>query len=151
MEYCLMSIDHVAQVAALDRACFSMPWSEAVITAELTNPLSLWIVAVDGETVAGYVGSQAVCGEADMMNIAVLPDYRRQGIGKKLVSTLIRVLADREVHSLTLEVRSSNEPAIAMYNLLGFEQVGRRPNYYLAPREDALILRKEWANENISC
>ena len=151
MEYCLMTIDHVAQVAALDRACFSMPWSESVIAAELNNPLSLWVVAVDGETVIGYVGSQAVCGEADMMNIAVLPDYRRQGIGKELVSSLIKMLNDREVHSLTLEVRTSNEPAIAMYNLLGFEQVGRRPNYYIAPREDALILRKEWGNENTGC
>ena len=145
MKYCLMTNEHAAQVAALECECFSMPWSENAIRGELTNPLSLWVVAVDSETVVGYVGSQSVMGEADMMNIAVLPAYRRQGIAKELVSELIRLLNEREVYSLTLEVRASNEPAIALYNLLGFNQVGRRPNYYSSPKEDALILRKEWS------
>ena len=121
-----------------------MPWSEKAVTAELSNPLSLWVVAVDGDTVAGYVGSQSVMGEADMMNLAVLPAYRRCGVGKALVSELITKLAEKEVSSLTLEVRASNEPAIRLYAGLGFVQVGRRPNYYSAPKEDALILRKEW-------
>ena len=121
-----------------------MPWSEKAVTAELSNPLSLWVVAVDGDTVAGYVGSQSVMGEADMMNLAVLPAYRRCGVGKALVSELITKLAEKEVSSLTLEVRASNEPAIRLYADLGFVQVGRRPNYYSSPKEDALILRKEW-------
>lgn len=145
MNYLLMTSEHVAQVAALEKECFSMPWSENAIAGELSNPLSLWVVAVDGDTVAGYVGSQAVMGEADMMNLAVLPAYRRQNIGRKLVSELIDKLNDREVFSLTLEVRASNEAAIGLYNSLGFKQVGRRPNYYKAPKEDALILRKEWS------
>ena len=145
MNYLLMTSEHVAQVAALEKACFSMPWSENSVTAELSNPLSLWIVAVDGDTVAGYVGSQAVMGEADMMNLAVLPSYRRQGVGKNLVSALVAMLTDREVYSLTLEVRVSNEAAVKLYDSLGFVQVGRRPNYYVAPKEDALILRKEWS------
>ena len=145
MNYLLMTSEHVAQVAALEKACFSMPWSENSITAELSNPLSLWVVAVDGNTVAGYVGSQAVMGEADMMNLAVLPSYRRQGVGRYLVSELVAKLTDREVYSLTLEVRSSNEAAVKLYDSLGFVQVGRRPNYYVAPKEDALILRKEWS------
>lgn len=145
MNYLLMTSEHVAQVAALEKACFSMPWSENSITAELSNPLSLWVVAVDGNTVAGYVGSQAVMGEADMMNLAVLPSYRRQGVGRYLVSELVAKLTDREVYSLTLEVRVSNEAAVKLYDSLGFVQVGRRPNYYVAPKEDALILRKEWS------
>ena len=145
MNYLLMTSEHVAQVAALEKACFSMPWSENSITAELSNPLSLWVVAVDGNTVAGYVGSQAVMGEADMMNLAVLPSYRRQGVGRYLVSELVAKLTDREVYSLTLEVRASNEAAVKLYDSLGFVQVGRRPNYYVAPKEDALILRKEWS------
>ena len=142
MNYLLMTSEHVTQVAALEKECFSMPWSENAIASELSNPLSLWVVAVDGDTVAGYVGSQSVMGEADMMNLAVLPAYRRQNIGRKLVSELIDKLNDREVFSLTLEVRASNEAAIGLYNSLGFEHVGRRPNYYNAPKEDALILRK---------
>ena len=145
MKYQSMSYAHVAQVAALEKECFSMPWSENAIASELTNPLALWLVALDGETVTGYVGSQSVMGEADMMNIAVAPGYRRQGVARELVNELIRILKDREVYSLTLEVRASNDSAIDLYRDLGFAQVGRRPNYYTAPKEDALILRKEWS------
>ena len=145
MNYLLMTTEHIAQVAALERECFSMPWSESVLISELSNPLSLWVVAVDGDTVAGYVGSQSVMGEADMMNLAVLPSYRRQNTGRNLVTEPIRLLSEREVYSLTLEVRASNEAAIKLYDGLGFVQVGRRPNYYVAPREDALIMRKEWS------
>ena len=144
MKLVLMDSSHVAAVAALEKICFSMPWSEASVASELTNPLALWIVALDGDTLCGYVGSESVMGEADMMNIAVNPDYRRQGIARELVLELIRQLKKADVHCLTLEVRASNEPAIALYDSLGFIQVGRRPRYYLKPTEDALILRKEW-------
>lgn len=144
MEYQIMSSAHTGQIADLEKQCFSAPWSEQSIITELTNPLSLWIVAVEGEKVVGYVGSQSVMGEADMMNLAVLPQYRRKGIGTKLVCLLIAMLKEKNVHSLTLEVRASNESAISLYKMLGFNQVGRRPNYYSAPKEDALILRKEW-------
>ena len=144
MEYVLMNPDHVSQVAQLERECFHDPWSENSIASELNNPLSLWLVAVDGQQVAGYVGSQSVMGEADMMNIAVSTQYRRMGIAQELVERLVKLLQEKDVYSLTLEVRASNEPAKALYSKLGFEQVGRRPNYYRNPKEDALILRKEW-------
>lgn len=145
MEYKLMMQEHVGQVAQLETICFSCPWSENAISHELTNPLSLWIVAVEGERLAGYVGSQSVMGEADMMNIAVSPQYRRRGIGESLINALISQLKNKEVHSLTLEVRASNHAAMALYKKLAFAQVGRRPNYYKSPKEDALILRKEWS------
>ena len=144
MEVIKMNVSHVDAIAELENRCFSDPWSVNSITSELNNPLSLWLVAVDGETVAGYVGSQSVLGWADMMNIAVAPAYRRQGVGEKLILDLIRLLQEEKVTCLTLEVRASNEPAIGLYEKLGFVQVGRRPNYYHNPREDALILRKEW-------
>ena len=144
MEYVQMTADHVPQVAQLERECFHDPWSESSIASELKNPLSLWVVALDGQQVAGYVGSQSVMGEADMMNIAVLPQYRRMGIAQELVGRLVTALREQDVHSLTLEVRASNEPAKALYSKLGFYQVGCRPNYYRNPKEDALILRKEW-------
>jgi ribosomal-protein-alanine N-acetyltransferase len=139
-----MAEAHVSQIAELEKLCFSAPWSRNSVASELNNPLSLWLVATDGDTVAGYIGSQSVMGEADMMNVAVHPDYRRKGIGKQLVEALVASLKDNGVYSLTLEVRASNEPAISLYDQLGFTQVGRRPNYYRDPREDALILRKEW-------
>ena len=144
MIYELMGDADTAQVAQLEAMCFSAPWSEKAIIGELSNPLSLWIVAREDDEVVGYVGSQSVMGEADMMNLAVRPDWRRKGIGAQLVSCLIEKLKSNDVYSLTLEVRASNEPAKRLYKVMGFQQVGRRPNYYTAPKEDALILRKEW-------
>ena len=138
-----MTSDHVAQVAALEKLCFSAPWSENSVASELKNPLSLWLVALEGDTVAGYVGSQSVLGESDMMNIAVHPDFRRQGLAEKLVEALTEALKQKGNHCLTLEVRASNAPAIALYDKTGFAEIGRRKNYYRSPKEDALILRKE--------
>jgi len=145
MKYVIMEQGHVDAVAALERVCFSDPWSPNSIASELHNPLSCWIVAIEGNTVAGYVGSQSVMGWADMMNLAVAPEHRRKGVAEGLVATLIAHLKSRDVTCLTLEVRVSNSPAIALYEKLGFVEVGRRPNYYHNPKEDALILRKEWA------
>lgn len=138
-----MMQDDVPQVAALEEACFSDPWSAQILSNELQNELSLWLVAKDGDTVLGYVGSQSVLDEADMMNLAVRETVRRQGIARLLVLSLCRRLHEKGVMSLTLEVRDSNEPAIRLYSSLGFLQVGRRPNYYLHPKEDARILRKD--------
>ncbi len=144
IEIALMNADHVAQVAALEAVCFRDPWSEKSVASELTNPLSLWLVAVEGERVAGYVGSQSVMGESDMMNVAVHPDYRRQKIAEKLCLALVEALKEKGNHCLTLEVRASNTPAKALYEKLGFAQVGLRRNYYRNPREDACIMRLEF-------
>lgn len=144
IRYELMNEAHVDQIAQLEKRCFSDPWSENSIRSELTGRLSLWVVALDGDTVAGYIGSQSVLGESDMMNVAVAPEYRRRGIAQALILELIRRLSQQGNRSLMLEVRASNTPAITLYHKLGFAQVGRRPNYYRNPKEDALILRKEW-------
>ena len=138
-----MTIHHVAQVAELEKICFQDPWSEKSVAAELEHDYSLWLVAMEGETLAGYIGSQISYGEADMMNVAVSPDHRRKGIGEKLILALMEELKARECISLALEVRASNAPAIALYDKLGFGQIGLRKNYYRNPKEDALILRKE--------
>lgn len=145
MEITIKPMDgsHVSQVAALEKLCFSAPWSEKSIASELENPLSCWLVALAGDRVAGYVGSQKVPPEADMMNIAVAPEFRRIGVASKLLEGLLTHLRAEGIQSLTLEVRASNEGAKALYAAWGFTQVGRRPNYYFSPREDGLILRKE--------
>lgn len=139
-----MNAAHVAQIAQLEKICFSDPWSEKSVASELNNPLALWLTAVEGERVTGYIGSQTVMDETDMMNVAVHPDFRRRGIAEALVNELVARLKSRESRSLTLEVRASNLSAITLYEKLGFSQIGRRKNYYRNPREDALILRKEW-------
>ena len=144
ISYERMKLEHIPAVAQLERENFSLPWSENAVREELDRPLSLWLVAVDGEDVVGYIGSQIVPDEADMMNVAVRADHRRMGIGRELVSRLISCLQDQGVRSLSLEVRVSNTPACALYESMGFAVVGRRPNYYQRPKEDAFILRKEW-------
>lgn len=138
-----MQPEHVAAVAEMERQCFSDPWSEKSVASELDNPLSLWLIAEADGVVAGYVGSQTVLDSADMMNLAVSQDFRRQGIGEQLVNCLTDALREKGVKTLLLEVRISNEPAKQLYQKLGFEIVGKRPRYYEKPREDALILRKE--------
>ena len=145
MEIVKMNEAHVASVAAIEKECFGVDaWSEKSVASELTNKLAFWLVAVDGDRVAGYVGSQTVCGETDMMNVAVTADYRRQGLGEKLVLALVEELKAMESQCLTLEVRASNTPARTLYEKLDFRQIGLRKNYYRNPKEDAYILRKEW-------
>lgn len=144
MEILPMTQCHVPRVAALEKICFSDPWSENSVAGELSNPLSCWLVCVENGTVLGYVGAQTVLGETDMMNLAVIPQARRQGIAESLILNLVAELKRQESHCLSLEVRASNAPARALYEKLGFAKVGRRPNYYRNPKEDALILRKEW-------
>lgn len=143
-----MTEEHAEQVAQLETVCFQDPWSLRSILYEVQNPLSLWLVALEGDQVVGYIGSQSVLGEADMMNLAVEPDSRGKGIGESLVCELERRLDAEGVSSMTLEVRVSNDNAIRLYHKLGFVQVGRRPNYYHHPKEDAFILRKEWKHEH---
>ena len=141
-----MKAEHVPQVAQLEKICFADPWSEMSIAHELESIWSFWLVAVDGDELVGYVGSQSSIDEADIMNVAVNPGWRRQGVAEKLINGLVAQLKDRGIHALMLEVRVTNEPAIALYEKLGFVEVGRRKNYYRNPKEDALILRKEWEN-----
>lgn len=139
-----MNEHHVPQIVLLERECFADPWSQQSIASELHNPLSLWLVAQEGQTLLGYVGSQTCLDETDMMNIAVSPASRRQGVARALIEALVSALRERGSKQLTLEVRASNGPARQLYESLGFLQVGLRKNYYQNPKEDALILRKEW-------
>lgn len=144
MKIIRMNESHVAQVAALEKQCFSDPWSENSVASELENPLSLWLIAEEDGSVCGYVGSQTVLDETDMMNIAVHPDCRRKGIAAALITELVSRLKARGSRVLRLEVRESNFSAIALYEALGFTQLGLRKNYYRNPKENALILGKEW-------
>jgi len=138
-----MNESHVAAVAELEQMLFSAPWDEASVRSELKNELSLWLVAAEDGVVQGYIGSQTVLGESDMLNLAVHPAYRRKGIGRMLTAALCDSLKAAGSQCITLEVRISNEPAKALYESLGFVPVGRRPRYYSRPIEDADILRKE--------
>ena len=142
MTFTEMKAEHVPQVAQLEKMCFADPWSEMSIESELRSIWSYWLVALEEDRVVGYVGSQSSIDEADIMNVAVQPDFRRRGVAEALIIRLVSDLKVRGIHALLLEVRVSNTPAITLYEKLGFCQVGRRKNYYHNPKEDALILRK---------
>ena len=120
MIYTEMKAEHVPQVAQLEKLCFADPWSEMSIAAELQSIWSYWVVAVQDDMVVGYIGSQSTIDETDVMNVAVHPDWRRQGIAEQLIDNLIEELKKRGSHALMLEVRASNAPAIALYEKLGF-------------------------------
>ena len=138
-----MRPEQIPQIAALELAIFSDPWSEDSIRYEAENPLSLWLTAVDAAgIVLGYVGSQTCFEDADVLNLAVASSARRKGLGEALMLELEQRLLPKGVEKITLEVRVSNAPAVALYEKLGYVQVGRRRGYYEKPREDALILQK---------
>lgn len=138
-----MKARHLSQIEALEAANFSLPWDAASLCAELENPLALWLVWEEKDRVLGYVGSQSCFEDADILNVAVLSETRRRGIAEALLRELEKRLPARGAERITLEVRASNEPALALYRKLGYRRVGLRRNYYEKPREDALILQKQ--------
>jgi ribosomal-protein-alanine acetyltransferase len=137
-----MQPQQVAAVAALEAQSFSTPWSQNAIASELDNPWAIWLVALEGETLLGYVGAQYGPDGGDIVTIATDPGHRGHGIGKALIGSLETLLREKQLRWLTLEVRPSNAPALGLYQSLGFQQVGRRPRYYKKPTEDALLLTK---------
>ena len=109
-----MNENHVRQIAELERLCFHDPWSANSIASELGNRLSVWLVALDEDKVVGYVGSQTVIDETDMMNIAVHPDFRNRGVATALIVELTQQRRMRGSKGLMLEVRESNSAAISL-------------------------------------
>jgi len=144
-----MNADHLDEVAELERICFSTPWSRNMLAEELDNLLSAFLVALDDfGRVVGYAGLQVVLDEGYITNIAVRPECRKQGIAGKLLQVFLDFAEANKLAFLTLEVRASNYDAIALYGTRGFRSVGRRKNYYEHPREDALIMTREFAGRN---
>ncbi len=139
-----MDRSHLKGVAELERLCFSTPWNEAMLEEELYNDTASFLVAEgpDG-TVVGYAGLHVILDEGYIDNVAVRPDQRRQGIADRLLEVFCRFGA-AHLRFLTLEVRPSNTAAVALYEKHGFREAGRRRDYYDAPREDALLLTKEF-------
>lgn len=136
-----LSAEDAAAAAAIEAACFSCPWSEATLAAELTNPLNDFFGAFDeGGVLCGYIGGQTVAGETSIFNIGVLPDCRRKGTAKALARRFIAEVQPK-TNVIFLEVRPSNLPAISLYEKAGFVFCGIRKNYYTNPAENALLMR----------
>ena len=142
-----MARSHLSGVAELERMCFTTPWTEAMLEEELYNDTASFIVA-EGEdgSVLGYAGLHAVLDEGYIDNVAVRPDCRRQGIADRLLDVFCRFGA-ANLSFLTLEVRPSNTAAVALYEKHGFAEAGRRRDYYENPKEDALLLTRDFGKE----
>ncbi|MCI8303924.1 MAG: ribosomal protein S18-alanine N-acetyltransferase [Lawsonibacter sp.] len=146
MYYEIVPMDrgHIPQIAALEKECFSAPWSEQLLSDALFDPQASFIVADDGEgNILGYAGLHAVLDEGYIDNIAVVPDARRHGVASALLEVFCRFGAVN-LAFLTLEVRASNAAAIGLYEKHGFQRAGLRPGYYQKPREDAVIMTREF-------
>ena len=135
-----VSAEHIRQIEEIERDCFSRPWTAEQLKSQMSDEQHEFIAAVSDGRVLGYVGLMYVLDEGYISNVAVHPDARRQGIGDALIDVLAAKAAELELAFLTLEVRESNAPAIALYAKHGFHPVGKRKNYYDAPKEDAVLM-----------
>ncbi len=131
---------HVDDVAKIEKACFSTPWSENALSEELTNTFARFFVLEEDGQVVGYIGAHNVLGEVYITNVAVFPKGRGKGYGKALVKFLINEMKKENADFVTLEVRKSNETAISLYEKAGFQIVGSRKDFYEQPKEDALLM-----------
>ena len=136
-----MHPDHLDSLADLESLAFSTPWSYDALAEELQNPLAVFLVAedVDAESAVGYLGMHHILDEGFIANLAVHPAYRRQGIARSLLREAQEYAEAHDLARLTLEVRASNVPAIALYEGMGFTRDGIRPGFYDSPKEDAAI------------
>lgn len=135
-----MTEAHVPQVVAIEQESFSVPWSAKSFVDALALDHVLFCAALDGARVAGYCGIYLAADEGEITNVAVSADYRRRGIGRMLVGHVAGEAARRGAERIFLEVRQSNEPAIRLYEGLGFVPAGIRKGFYERPREDALVM-----------
>lgn len=133
----------IKAVAEIEKACFSVPWTEKGLKEGLENETGRFYVAVRDGTAIGYIGANCILDEVYLNNVAVLLDYRKNSIGKALLLSLIAASEAQNAAFVSLEVRRTNTAAIALYEGLGFTQRGVRKNFYTEPTEDALILTKD--------
>ena len=134
---------HIKAIHALDKQCFSDPWSIKSLKYEITHPRSVCLVAISSNVILGHIIMEQVLDEGHIFNIAVAEQARRQGIGRRLLDEVISKAKSLGIKTLTLEVRSQNQAAISLYENLGFKTCGRRKNYYHKPADDALVMKKE--------
>ena len=138
----------VAAVVRIEKVCFSEPWSEESFRSLVDGAHARFRVAVNPDhSIAGYIAAIALGDDAELLNVAVEPGSRRQGIAARLLDSVVAELRTKRLKTLYLEVRESNLAAIALYKSRGFRQLGVRRNYYRRPAENALVLALDLAPE----
>lgn len=149
-----MQAHHLDALAQLERCCFSTPWTRDGLAAELASETACFLVAEPAGRpgdVAGYAGMHYVAGEGYVDNVAVFPEYRRQGAAGLLLEALFQFCRVAGGSLITLEVRAGNQQALSLYQSLGFIEAGRRRNFYSSPTEDALILTRYFTPATSGC
>lgn len=139
-----MDSSHIERLAEIETECFSTPWSYESLAEELANPMAVFLVAICGGEIAGYVGMNQVIDEGYITNLAVTEHLRGCGVAKALLTALIGHAEEQDLNFITLEVRRSNAAAIYLYESFGFKNMGDRCNFYENPVEDALIMTKDF-------
>lgn len=143
MEILKMTTEHIKDVHKIEGDCFSIPWSEKSFYDELTkNKMAIYIVAKENENIIGYGGMWHVINEGHITNVAVKKEHRGKGIGSKIIDALINIAKEKEMIGITLEVRTSNNIAQALYKKNGFIMEGIRKEYYDDNKEDAIVMWK---------
>ncbi|MBQ4369606.1 MAG: ribosomal protein S18-alanine N-acetyltransferase [Oscillospiraceae bacterium] len=131
------------ELCRVERECFSSPWSEAAIRAEIDDENSIFLASGDENGLSGFVIVKAAADECEVYNLAVMPGCRRRGAARSLLGASLLQASERGAISAYLEVRESNEAAKRLYLSMGFEEIGLRRDYYDDPKENAVIMKKE--------
>lgn len=139
-----MRLDEVAEVAAVETRAYEFPWSEGIFRDCLRAGYNCWVLVRD-DAIIGYGVLSVAAGEAHVLNVCIAPDAQGEGHGRRLMRRLIDLARWHSAERVFLEVRPSNPRAIQLYHSLGFNEIGRRPNYYPAARgrEDAIVMALE--------
>ena len=138
-----LQLADLGAIEAIEQRAYPTPWSRSMFASELAKPTSICLGAFEGDRLVGYMINSRYVDAWHVMNVAVDPDYQRRGIATSLIERLFELTHDDERRGYTLEVRTSNEEAIALYERLGFVRQGLRRGYYTDNREDALIMWRE--------
>ena len=144
IKICPMNSSHIDGIETIEKECFSSPWTREGIESELSNETASFFVAEYMGEIAGYLGTHIVLDECYIANIAVREKFRRKGIADMLLSVGEKNATDKNCAFISLEVRVSNEKAIALYKKRGYNEMGERKNFYSSPTENALIMTKDF-------
>ena len=134
---------HLDSIAEIEKVCFSNPWSRKSFADGMTNPdVQTYFTAITDGEISGYICIFHIFEDGDLLNIAVHPKYRRQGIAQMLMNKMFELLKEKGTERVTLEVRSSNFSAQSLYKKNGFKPMAIRKNYYSDPTEDGIVMEK---------
>lgn len=141
-DFCGYDDTYAGAIAAAEEACFSEPWSEQAVRDYFAYPYNHALIALNDKKMIGYITYTVLAGEAQIANVAVLPEHRRHGVASAMLVELERLAVEQCFDRMTLEVRQSNQAALALYGASGFVEVGTRRGYYRHPTEDAVLMDK---------